>query len=546
MRHKISANIPVWPAILACRAVLASTLAALLLLVTPPAPATAQVTAQKQAIAEAASDDDAIAAYYRGNGYAPIWTGAGDEDRARRVALISALRSASLHGLPAGRYDPDGLIARMAAARTTRDLGFLEVDLSRAFLAYARDIQSGVVIPSSIDSGMARVVKYRDRTETLAGLVGATPSSYIAALAPQSREYRALLREKMRLEKLVAAGGWGKAVPSGALKPGQSGNAVVALRDRLIEMGYLGRSAARSYDVAIQKAVLKFQESHGLQADGVAGAATIAEINVPAEARLKAVIVALERERWLNGYGGDRQIKVNLADFTATIVDFGEITFQTRAVVGKSTSDRRTPEFSDEMEHMVINPSWYVPRSIIVKEYLPKLRANPGAVSHLEITDSRGRRVNRSTADFSQYSARSFPYAMRQPPGPRNALGKVKFMFPNKYNIYLHDTPAKNLFSREVRAYSHGCIRLARPFDFAYAILARQSDDPEALFQGILNTGKETKVMLDQPIPVHLIYRTAFTTITGEIEFRRDVYGRDAKIWSALSRAGVALNVVRG
>ena len=529
-----------------CRAILASTLAALLLLATLPAPATAQVTARKQAIAEAASDDDAIAAYYRQNDYAPIWTGADDDARARRVALISALRSASLHGLPAARYDPDGLIAKMAAARTTRDLGFLDVDLSRAFLAYARDIQSGVVVPSSIDSGMVRVVKYRDRTETLAGLVAATPAAYIAGLAPQSREYRALLREKMRLEKLVANGGWGRKVPAGALKPGQSGNAVVALRDRLTEMGFLGRSAARSYDVAIQKAVLKFQESHGLEADGIADAATIKEINVSAEARLKAVIVALERERWLNGYGGDRQIKVNLADFTATIVDFGEITFQTRAVVGKSTSDRRTPEFSDEMEHMVINPSWYVPRSIIVKEYLPKLRANPGAVSHLEITDSRGRRVNRSTADFSQYSARSFPYAMRQPPGPRNALGKVKFMFPNKYNIYLHDTPAKNLFAREVRAYSHGCIRLARPFDFAYAILSRQSDDPEALFQGILKSGKETKLMLDQPIPVHLIYRTAFTTITGDIEFRRDVYGRDAKIWSALSQAGVALNAVRG
>ncbi|MEY8839251.1 L,D-transpeptidase family protein, partial [Cribrihabitans sp. XS_ASV171] len=148
--------------------------------------------------------------------------------------------------------------------------------------------------------------------------------------------------------------------------------------------------------------------------------------------------------------------------------------------------DRRSPEFSDVMEHMVINPSWYVPRSIITKEYLPKLQRNPNAVGHLEITDSRGRRVSRNH-NFSRYSARSFPFAMRQPPGKNNALGLVKFMFPNKYNIYLHDTPQKHLFDHEVRAYSHGCIRLAEPFEFAYALLARQEEDPKAFFHRVLN-----------------------------------------------------------
>jgi murein L,D-transpeptidase YcbB/YkuD len=254
----------------------------------------------------------------------------------------------------------------------------------------------------------------------------------------------------------------------------------------------------------------------------------------------------MERERWLTPERGDRHILVNQTDFTAKIIDNGDVTFETRSVIGKNQYDRRSPEFSDVMEHMVINPSWYVPRSIITKEYLPKLKNNPNAVGHIEITDSRGRVVNRSSADFSQYTARNFPYAMRQPPSRKNALGLVKFMFPNKYNIYLHDTPHKNLFSREVRAFSHGCIRLAQPFEFAYALLARQTEDPKAFFHRILSSGKETKVDLEQQVPVHIIYRTAYVTNKGRAEFRRDVYGRDAKVWDALQQAGVALPGVQG
>jgi len=254
----------------------------------------------------------------------------------------------------------------------------------------------------------------------------------------------------------------------------------------------------------------------------------------------------MERERWLNKKRGERHILVNLPDFTAKIVDNGRVTFETRSVVGATTGGRPTPEFSDEMDHMVINPSWYVPRSIIVGEYLPALRNNPNAVRHIEITDSRGRVVNRASANFARYTARTFPYAMRQPPSATNALGLVKFMFPNIYNIYLHDTPAKNLFSREVRAYSHGCIRLNDPFDFAYALLAAQEADPEGFFQSTLRTGREARVNLETPVPVHIIYRTAFTDAQGNLNFRRDIYGRDAVIWDALQKAGVELARVDG
>jgi murein L,D-transpeptidase YcbB/YkuD len=234
-----------------------------------------------------------------------------------------------------------------------------------------------------------------------------------------------------------------------------------------------------------------------------------------------------------------------LTDFHARIIDDGKVTFMTRSVVGKNVSDRRTPEFSDVMEHMVINPTWHVPRSIATKEYLPMLQQNPNAVSHLRLIDSRGQTLNRSAVDFTQFSARSFPFAIKQPPSRSNALGLVKFMFPNKHNIYLHDTPAKNLFSREVRAYSHGCIRLQDPFDFAYALLAKQTDDPKGFFQSRLRTGSETQVNLEQHVPVHLIYRTAITTPKGNMQYRRDIYGRDAKIWNALADAGVVLADVK-
>lgn len=511
-----------------------------------PGAASAQVTAYKQAIAESAYGHASVAAFYRDNGYQPIWTAPGDAARLRRAVLLDALQGVSIHGLPARRYDVDGLIAQMEAVKTTRDLGIVEVELSKLFVKYAKDIQTGILTPSKVVSDIKREVPLREAQEYLQGISETDPAAFMRQLPPNTAEYRALTKEKLRLERLVASGGWGKTVSASKLEPGASTTSVVALRNRLIAMGYLDRSATRTYDSELEKAVQKFQAAHGLEADGVAGSGTIKEINVPASERLKSVIVAMERERWLNHERGDRHILVNQTDFTARVVDHGRVTFETRSVIGKNVGDRRSPEFSDVMEHMVINPSWYVPRSIIVNEYLPKLRANPHAVGHLEITDSRGRRVSRSSANFAGYSSRSFPYAMRQPPGPKNALGLVKFMFPNKYNIYLHDTPQKHLFSREVRAFSHGCIRLAQPFDFAYALLAVQSDDPKAEFHRILDSGRETKVVLEQPVPVHLIYRTAFTNSDGETEYRRDVYGRDGKIWEALSQAGVALNSVQG
>ena len=510
------------------------------------APAQAQVGAFKQAVAEAASASEPVAQFYRDTKFEPIWTGSDESSRLRRAALFRALEEAGTHGLPDRSAEIADLMNILRNVQTTRDLGRAEVAMSRALVNYAADLQTGLLEPRRIDEGIVRKKHQPDFASYLTGIRDQAPVAFLRSLAPQNPQYQALLREKMRLEALQAAGGWGPTVSAKKLERGDQGGAVIALRNRLIEMGYLERSASLRYDTALEGAVQKFQAAHGLEADGVAGAGTIAEINKPVSARLKSVLVAMERERWLTPDRGERHILVNQTDFTAKIIDNGEVTFQTRSVIGKDHSDRRSPEFSDVMEHMVINPSWYVPRSIITKQYLPKLKANPNAVGHIEITDSRGRKVNRSTADFSQYTARNFPYAMRQPPSRKNALGLVKFMFPNKYNIYLHDTPQKSLFQREVRAFSHGCIRLAQPFEFAYALLAKQTENPKQFFDRILSSGKETKVDLEQQVPVHLIYRTAFVTPEGRAEYRRDVYGRDAKVWAALERAGVVLPGVQG
>lgn len=513
----------------------------------PVPPVQAGVTAFKQAVAESMADDAEIAEFYRNRGFEPFWTGTDAQHLARRQALFAIVAQAERHGLPASRYDMDALLAQMAAVAHTRAKGEVEVALTRMYLSFAHDLQSGLLNPSRVDGDIKRENPRRSASALLALAETGQAARLLKSLQPQSHEYARLMKEKMRLERRVTQGGWGAAVPGGRHELGDSGAPVVALRNRLIAMGYLPRTLSASFDLDMQAAVKRFQDDHGLTADGVVASDTLQEINKTPQDRLKSVLAAMERERWTNfpDGRGKRHILVNLTDFKAQIFDDGKITFETRSVIGHQDYDRRTPEFSDEMDHMVINPSWFVPRSIIVKEYLPKLQANSGAVSHLQVVDRRGQVVGRGR-DFSQYSARSFPYSMRQPPGPRNALGTVKFMFPNKYNIYLHDTPAKNLFDREVRTYSHGCVRLNDPHEFGYALLAAQTEDPKGFFDTRLRSGRETRVNLEQHVPVHLIYRTAFTNAKGKTQYRRDMYGRDARVWQALAAQGVVLTGAEG
>ena len=505
--------------------------------------ANAAVTALKQAIAEAASKDEAIAKFYRGRNFKPIFT--GSSDGRRRSALLKAFATAGDHGLPAKRYDDAQLKQLFKSAKTARERGAAEVEAAKRFLTFANDIKSGVLDPRKVGAGMHMDVVRFDRTSLLEAFAKSSPQGFLKKLAPRTNDYVRLQKQKLKLERLLGRGGWGDKVQSKSLKPGTSGGAVVQLRNRLIRMGYMRKTATQTYDAKLQSAVQKFQIAHGLPADGVAGAATIGEVNKSVQDRLKSVLVAMERQRWNNRPLEKNHVWVNIPDFHVNLVKNGKTTFRSRVVVGKNTSDRQTPEFSDSMEFMIINPSWYVPRSIITKEYLPLLKRNPNAVSQLKITDSRGRLVNRASADFTQYNERNFPFSMRQPPSKGNALGLVKFMFPNKHNIYLHDTPAKALFGKDLRAYSHGCVRVHQPFDFAYALLKAQERDPEGFFQSALKTGAERKVELKKPLPVHLVYYTAFVDAKGNPNYRRDVYGRDGRIFNALAKAGVSLRSVQ-
>ncbi len=504
--------------------------------------ASALVSPFKQAIAEAAAHHSEIAEFYRSNAYEAIWTGSNRKFRDRRAALLHVLENSDDHALPTSSYNVDGLKGMLRGIRSQRELGMVEVELSRVFLRYAHDVQSGVLTPISVDPHIDRKAPVRDGVSLLNDFAGSNPRKFLNGLQPATAEYVSLLKARMTLRRHLEEGGWGPIVPVNSLKPGQDGPNVIALRNRLVAMGYMGRSAVPTYDAMLQLAVRRFQFDNGLHTDGIAGRATMAEINRQVEDRLRSVTVALERERWMNFPRGERHVWVNLADYSAVVIDNGEVTFRTRSVIGQDKDDRRSPEFSDAMEYIEINPSWYVPSSIATNEYLPQMIETQGeAEEHLEIVTEQGEVLDRALIDWSLLDSDTFPFVLRQAPGPENALGFVKFMFPNQHNIYLHDTPEKALFSAERRDFSHGCIRLHAPFEFAYEILLPQAEDPVGLFHRILDTGKQTIVNIAEPVPVHIVYRTASVMPDGRLTFRRDVYGRDRKIYEALAQAGVAL-----
>lgn len=512
------------------------------------APASAQFTAMNQAIAEGAALNDAMGAFYRARDFAPIWT--TEDASERRNALLTALDRASDHGLPVARYNADTLREAFRAADTPYARGQAEVLATSMFLDYARDVQTGLLDPETVVPGIVMGVPRRDQLEQLETFIDADPHAFLRALPPRHPDYLRLMRAKLELERVLGDGGWGQTVNAGRLEPGNSGNAVVALRDRLMRMGYLERSASAVYDDAMTDAVMLFQEDHGIEADGVAGQATLAEINVGARTRLEQVILGMERQRWLNRDRGDRHILVNIPDFHAYVIDDEHVTFETRVVVGHTDASRATPEFSDVMEHMVINPSWYLPRSISTADYIPAMINSFGAAAgHLELMQG-GRPVSRGSVDWARYAGtnpRNFPFDLRQPPGPNNALGTVKFMFPNQWNIYLHDTPARNLFSHEVRAYSHGCVRVHRPAELAYHLLEPQmGDNAQSYFDSTLASRQETYVHLDVQVPVHLVYWTAWVNEEGRTQFRDDVYGRNALLWDAMLAAGVEVRAISG
>ena len=484
--------------------------------------------------------------FYEENNFKPIWVGRDRSSRDRSSYFFKELKNTSKHALPTLRYDATYLNNQFRKARTATELGLVEALLTSKFLEYSSNIQTGILKPASVDKEIVRKIPYRSVGDYLKTFSSVTPREFFKGLHPQSKQYSALLTEKKRLEKIISQGGWSSELPMELLRPGDIGNEVVLLRNALIKRGYLKSNFSEIYDGNLRRAVQLFQLRHGLAPDGIAGPATFSEIGRTAEERLASVIVALERERWTNFDLGSRHVLVNLPDFSTKLFEDGALIFETRNVIGTPVDEQRTPEFSDVIEHIITNPTWNVPKSITLKEYLPEMQEDPLAHDYLELVDLDREIVPRSFVDFNEYDEETFPYDLKQMPSITNALGLVKFMFPNQYSIYLHDTPSKPLFDLEVRAFSHGCIRLQKPFEFAYELLKPQTSDPKAQFQEAIATGEETVVYLRKPVQVHLIYRTAFVDELGVINYRRDIYGRDAAIYEALIQAGIQAKSLYG
>ncbi len=491
-------------------------------------------------LALALADRPAIASYYGRHGLKPVFT--GPDGAARRAALIEAMGAAGVHGLPTGRY-PVARLRSLPPAGTAAMRAAAEAEFAFAFALWVHDLSAGMLEPGQIDAGIKRKPAGVNLAKVLDDFVTSPdPAGVLADLAPKDPRYLALQAELARMGAMLAPAGVPD-VPPGLWRPGARGPEVLRLRARLAALGFAAAGTdPELYDEDLAEAVRQYQTRVGLQADGVAGPTTIDRLNQGPGAQMRAIVVAMERLRWMHGIDlNQRHVWVNLPEFNVRIMEDGRETFVSRTVIGKDTPDRRSPEFSDMMEYLVVNPSWNVPRSITTKEYLPKLRQNRYALSYLEVVDGRGRVVPRGNIDFGSYSDKNFPFRLRQKPSGDNALGIVKFIFPNDWNIYLHDTPSKSLFSNSSRAYSHGCIRVADPRDLAAALLSKQTDDPAGLFQRAVDSGKETWIHLEPELPVHLVYFTAYPDSTGKIRYYPDIYGRDTRLYAAIADAGLEL-----
>ena len=497
--------------------------------------------------ASAAGDSDAamqiaeLRQFYADRAFEPLWIEAAGAS-ARAKALAAALAAADQDGLDPNDYAAPAIAARLDA-QDPAALAELEVLMSRAVARYAADQLAGRTVPTEVDSEM-RIEPERPGAGAVLLAVDGAPdlADYLASFAPRTPNYERLKEALAAYRAVAAAGGW-RQVPEGpSLKPGMSDPRVPILRERLIEAGDLSAEiaippeAAELYDPALEAAVKRFQWRHGLTQDVVAGKKTVAAMNVPVEARIEQMLLNMERRRWMPDDLGERYVFVNMADFELKVVDGPRTIHDSRVVVG--TPYHRTPVFSGMMTYVVLNPYWNITPSIARNEILPKLRKD---ASYLErnnivvLSDwSEGAvPVDPDTIDWSQVSSRSFPYKLRQEPGEQNALGRIKFMFPNPYNIYLHDTPSRQLFRETVRSFSHGCIRVEHPVDFGAVLLEADGWTKEKLDAAIA-TGAQKVITLRQPIPVHLTYLTAWVNKDGSIHFRDDIYGRDKLLAEAL------------
>ncbi len=493
--------------------------------------------------------------FYRGRDYEPAWLSLdGPEPSARE--LLDALQRTREDGLEDRDYRGDEigrLLERVEAAAGLTDgragprlqvEADLELLLSDALVAIGKHLYEGVVDPRTLEGEWSSERESLDAVAVLAAaLRGGGVRATLETLRPDHPQYAGLRVALAALRSAAADGGWGR-VPGGeVLEWGVRDRRVRALRERLRRSGDLPAgpssvSDADFFDSFVEEAVKRFQRRHGLEADGVVGARTLEALNLSAAWRVRQVEANLERWRWLPAELGDRHVLVNVPGFSVSVHEPVRVVSRHRAVVGRT--DRSTPTFSSRIESLVLAPYWNVPRDLAIRDILPRIRRSPSylASQGMKVLDARtGAPVAPESIDWASLSGSELVgrYRLRQDPGPRNALGQVKFVFPNRYAVLVHDTPDRELFGRSVRAFSSGCIRVERPLEIADWLLAGDPEWTPERTRRTIATGKETTVSLREPVPVHLVYLTAFVDENGGLGFAPDLYGRDSALAAALS-----------
>jgi murein L,D-transpeptidase YcbB/YkuD len=361
-------------------------------------------------------------------------------------------------------------------------------------------------------------------------------------LRPEQGSYGRLKQALARYRDLSSKVDWPLVSHGPALKNGSVSERVLELRKRLAASGDQEGDGAKGgdlFDEKLEQAVIFFQKRHGLKADGIVGPVTLNALNVPLKQRIRQMELNMERMRWILGNAEQRSIVVNIANFELNVIENERTVLSMKVVVGKPY--QRTPVFTAKMTYLVINPSWNVPDSIAGKEILKKIKSNPYYLDEQNIKALRGRgsgegEIDPGTIDWSKITEDTLPCRFRQEPGPLNPLGQLKFMMPNGFSVYLHDTPAKRLFSENVRTFSHGCIRVERPIELAEYLLRDEPGWTRDKLLTAIEKGTEQIVLIRHPLDVQFFYLTAWVDEEGVLQFRNDVYNRDKRLDEALRK----------
>ena len=481
-----------------------------------------------------------IRAFYAARDYVPVWTD-GDQLRNDAWFVIDQLARADEDGLFPGEYHVNE-IRQCIDGSASPVAGSLELLLTDGVLRYISDIRTGRLDPQTADADWHIRPPAVDPVAELAAIT-ASPSIQHALqqLIPRHRDYQRLRSLLQSLRALESTGGWPVVPPGEALERGAYDQRIHVLRHRLMLSGYLAGFDYRDtyhFDATLEAAVREFQTVHGLDADGIVGRKTLAALNVPVSERIQQILLNMERWRWMPDELGERHVLVNMAGFELQAVEDDETVMEMRVIIGRPY--RSTPAFIGDMRYLVFNPYWNVPHKLAILDLLPKQQANP------DYLESKGFRVyadwskgapelDPGDIDWLNYTPETFAYRLRQDPGEVNSLGRIKFMLPNPYAVYLHDTPSRHLFDRSVRTFSSGCIRIEEPVRLANFVLNNGSDGAMLDVLEAINRGENQSVSLPRAVPVYLLYQTVWVDDAGRANFRDDVYGRDVLVLRAWS-----------